>query len=412
MTDAFRAGQWRTWEDLAKHVASGELRETHTVELKRDDYNTTDGAKKELARDIAQLAIDGGYLIIGLAEDAKTGAATSVEPIALAGAVERVDQICESRISPRLALSIRDDLRSPDDPSRGVLVVEVPATGIPHMVDHTYFGRDNRRKRRLDNLEVVRLLARRDLDTETAERHLDDAYAVMGREGMPDTRLVISAAPIPLLRNDILRDQLASDIYWLDARMLGASERAIRERDASPALAGLTHSWDWSHRSTGYGTQRVPGGIARRFRYGLSTLCIIEVLESGVMRFALDTITDTIKDRFSDEETKVVYIDKAMSFACEALGWVASAADQTGLRGSFGIGMHVAGLSGAVRAPSNQNIQLRIHLADGTRYRDDTYRQVYIASGAELAGSFAPMADKLFGPLLRTLDYGDPLRQG
>ncbi|MEU4243157.1 ATP-binding protein [Actinoplanes sp. NPDC026619] len=412
MTDLYRAGQWRTWEDLEKHVASGELRESHTLELKRDNYSGGESGKKEQAKDIAALALDGGILIIGLEEDKATGAAAKTAPVSLHGVIERIDQICANRISPQLRVTISDNLRSPSDPSTGVIVIEVPATGVPHMVDHRYLGRDNRTTRLLDNTEVVRLLARRDLDVEAVDRDLDATDALMAGQGMSAARLVISATPIPMLRRDALRDQLspAHAVKWFTARMEAAAIRAGAERSGNEAMSRLFRPFRWTDRSSSWGTRRIPGGAALRFGPPDRMPFCIEVLESGAARFAADFITEVYKDQRSDAETKVLYLADAMSFTCEIVAWIAEVAEEAGLRGTYGIGLQLSDLAGAVREPTNSIAQARLHFPDKTTYRDDTYRQVILATGAELRGPFLPLLDQMFGPLMRALDYGDPLR--
>jgi hypothetical protein len=62
-------------------------------------------------------------------------------------------------------------------------------------------------------------------------------------------------------------------------------------------------------------------------------------LESGGARFAADFVTQVYKDRHSEAETKVLYLDYAMSFTCEALAWIADVAEEAGLRGTYGIGL-------------------------------------------------------------------------
>ncbi|WP_196231934.1 helix-turn-helix domain-containing protein [Salinispora arenicola] len=413
MTDLYDAGRWRTWEEFEKHVVSGELRESHTLELKRDDYSSGESGKKEQAKDIAALALDGGVLVIGVEEDKTTGVAIKASPVALAGVIERIDQICASRISPPLRVAMRDDLRSPSAPSTGVLIIEVPATGVPHMVDHRYLGRDNRTTRPLDHTEVVRLLAHRDLDTEQVNKELDATSALMDEAGMSASRLIITATPIPMLRRDALRDQLAASgtASWFNDRMTAAAARASAARADSEAMARLFKPWTWMDRSNGWGVRRIPGGAALRFGSDGNTPFVIEVLESGGARFVADFVTQVYKDRYSGTETKVLYLDYAMSFTCEALAWIAEVAEQAGLRGTYGIGLHVGDLAGSVRAPTNSIEETRLHVPDKTKYRDDSYRQILLATGADLRGPLQPLLDQLFGQLLRAMDYGDPLRQ-
>lgn len=83
--------QPRSVADVQVAIADGTLTERHWLDVK-ELVNTSDGAKKELARDLASFANDGGGLIIGVAEDKKTGV-LSLTPVELAGLAERVDQV-------------------------------------------------------------------------------------------------------------------------------------------------------------------------------------------------------------------------------------------------------------------------------------------------------------------------------
>jgi hypothetical protein len=66
--------QWvpRSEADLGEAASQGLLEETHYLELKRE-IPAGKSENRELARDLASLAVDGGTLIVGVAED-ETGA--------------------------------------------------------------------------------------------------------------------------------------------------------------------------------------------------------------------------------------------------------------------------------------------------------------------------------------------------
>ena len=61
-----------TEDGLSEAAREGNLVETHSVELKRE-LSSGDGANKELAADLASLAIDGGFLFIGVDETTGPG---------------------------------------------------------------------------------------------------------------------------------------------------------------------------------------------------------------------------------------------------------------------------------------------------------------------------------------------------
>ena len=71
------SGEARNWiprseADLTESISQGLLEETHYLELKRE-IAAGRGANKELARDLASLAVDGGTLLVGIGEDETSG---------------------------------------------------------------------------------------------------------------------------------------------------------------------------------------------------------------------------------------------------------------------------------------------------------------------------------------------------
>ncbi len=140
-------------------AAAGVLDETHWVELKEAVPPSSKPANLELAKDLASLSVDGGVLIVGIA-DAK-GAAGAVVGTDLSGLETRIAQVASGRISPPLPVTI-DVIAKPDHPGSGVVLITVPASeGAPHMVDGQYWGRDAHGKRVLSDDEVRRLLVDR-----------------------------------------------------------------------------------------------------------------------------------------------------------------------------------------------------------------------------------------------------------
>jgi hypothetical protein len=137
-------------------AAGGVLDETHWVELKQAVPASSKPANLELARDLASLSVDGGVLIIGIAD--ASGSAGAVTGTAVEGLESRIAQVATGRISPPLPVTI-DAFPKPGNPDLGVLVVTVPASaGAPHMVDGNYWGRGAIGKRTLEDDEVRRLL--------------------------------------------------------------------------------------------------------------------------------------------------------------------------------------------------------------------------------------------------------------
>lgn len=73
--------------------------ESHFIEYKE----ALNSNNYETARDIAALAISGGYLIIGVSDGERF-----LRPVNSKGIVERLDQIIISNIKPKLIYEIRE----------------------------------------------------------------------------------------------------------------------------------------------------------------------------------------------------------------------------------------------------------------------------------------------------------------
>lgn len=157
--------------DLQAALDGGLLRETHHVELKRQ-LNAGTKANRELARDLAQFAIDGGLVIVGVDEGVTEGSAR-LNPVQLAGLSERVELVARTVIDPPIPLACTA-IPSLKEPSLGYLLIEVPATGMaPHMVDGVYYGRGDKTKYRLSDADVLRLHRGRQDSNATAQAVLD-----------------------------------------------------------------------------------------------------------------------------------------------------------------------------------------------------------------------------------------------
>lgn len=154
MTQAGPAWTARTEAELRAALDNG-LTESHYLDFKRE-LPRTDSANRNLAIDIASLAVDGGILIIGV-DDATSP--PSLTPIDLTNLAERVTQVALTR--PDEGVPVRTfPIESASQPQLGYLLIHVPASPrAPHMVDGRYYGRADKTNRILSNAEVVRLHA-------------------------------------------------------------------------------------------------------------------------------------------------------------------------------------------------------------------------------------------------------------
>ncbi|MGL4744826.1 MAG: AlbA family DNA-binding domain-containing protein [Dermatophilaceae bacterium] len=216
MTEVFLSPEVPRWlptteQEIEEAASNGLLVETHYLDLKRE-VSRGDGANKELARDLAQFAIDGGALLIGL--DEQDDGPPRLTPVELTGLPERVEQVAASRCDPPLHVACTA-IWSSADPTRGYLLVAVPPSALaPHMVDGAYFGRGDTTKRRLSDPEVLRHHAARQ-QTDDRINALLDKY--IRRDPIPEAEreqahFSFVAAPMTP-RHEMLLDAVTGD-HW------------------------------------------------------------------------------------------------------------------------------------------------------------------------------------------------------
>jgi hypothetical protein len=230
-------GLWvpTSYEELAEAVAEGRVREDHHHDLKREPSSKA-SANEELAADVASFAVDGGMLYLGLAEDRATRTIT-MSPVELRGLPERIDQVCRDRISPPISPEVRV-LTSPDDPSRGAVVILVPPTpDAPHQVGRIYRGRSDTTNIALSDAEVRRILDERRAALADLASQLD-AWA--GRDPFPpDVRetghLFLTLTPVFAAR-DAMEPVVGREWRRGVVELIGSVARA----DWSPSLRDAT----------------------------------------------------------------------------------------------------------------------------------------------------------------------------
>ena len=141
-----------TWDEVVSAAEGGLLEETQRVELKKQLRPSGKEGNLELARDLASLAFEGGVLIIGVEDKTYEVVGCPID-----GYHDRISQVASMGVHPSLSPIIYPALPHPEDPTKSVLVVEVPPSEhAPHMVDDSYWGRSSNGKRKLGDTEVRR----------------------------------------------------------------------------------------------------------------------------------------------------------------------------------------------------------------------------------------------------------------
>jgi hypothetical protein len=142
--------------DLQVAASEGLLVENHFLELKRE-IPPGKGNNQELAADLASLAVDGGTIMVGVAQ--RENDAPALVPQPLDGMRERIAEVARTIPDPPLPVTV-DRLPSAGDDAIGYLVIHVPASpNAPHMVGCRYWGRGDATKFVLSDPEVRRLHA-------------------------------------------------------------------------------------------------------------------------------------------------------------------------------------------------------------------------------------------------------------
>jgi hypothetical protein len=180
----------QSWVDL--ELAIGVQVESASLDFK--SALPPKGKIRDLAKDAAAMSIDGGVVLVGLAEE--DGVATAITPIELKGAMERVQQVIDANVSPALPVEVTP-LREKDGDDKGVLVISVPASwSAPHEYESRFPARAGATTRYLGEREIEALYARR-----WELRQQGDLQAgIQGHQLPPGVRIEIGDHAVGLMR--------------------------------------------------------------------------------------------------------------------------------------------------------------------------------------------------------------------
>jgi predicted HTH transcriptional regulator len=145
----------KTWPEVQALI--DQAVETSSLDFKRSIATHNE----ELAKDIAAMTLDGGVLLYGVDEDRKTTLAKEITPVEIGGVEIRLQQVIGSHIRPVPDVAT-EFIADPDDPTRGVLAVVVPASvAAPHQTAGRYPCRRGTTTSFLEEAEVERLYRQR-----------------------------------------------------------------------------------------------------------------------------------------------------------------------------------------------------------------------------------------------------------
>ncbi|MFC6008060.1 ATP-binding protein [Angustibacter luteus] len=363
------------------------------MDVKRE-VGDSNGPRRELARDLAGFAIDGGALLIGVAEDTDTGTLTP-SPVPLVGQAERIEQVAATRIDPPLFVQVRA-IPTASDPARGYLWVDVPPSPLaPHMVEGAYWGRVDKTKGRLTDAQVLRLHAERKSveasmsATLDLEIERDPVPLGLQREG----HLYLAANPLSPQADLGLaflkqRDQ-ARLFRLINAPSTTLSNRA-RGIPPTPEYAGAMRlrAEGIAMSSLSEGARESPVNADRE-----TDLVDIEFREDGGIRAVVGRATTTWGER------RAIVDGLAVAYARLMLGWAREYGSECAFSGVWVFGLAATGL---------KNLSSSVYDSSSIRrqppiYDAAQYRAVTRASTLELEDQPWAVADRLVSKLLRSL---------
>jgi len=375
-----------TEEGLIAAARDGNLKETHSVELKRE-LPSGDAANKELAADLASLAIQGGFLFIGV--DEATGPGLS--PVALRGLSERVEQVALSRIDAPLHVTTFP-IMSANNPEIGYLVVQVPASPrAPHMVGHRYWGRGDKTKFQLSDGDVERLMQQRDRWAATAKDLLREWMANDPLAEKPHTNghLFVVASPVPQ-RDGMLLPVFGDD--WQAVMQHLVSKTSHRASSFVPDIPSALYNFSrtpegWSGYSYAVYGERREGDVPRDRE---DTAVFLEACEDGQLRLWCGRATFVVNERLFLLDSVVLGLTARMISLARLIG------EASGFYGSWDFGVGITGLE-------NARFYVQYGFSTGPIYSHATYISTTRTTSAQLDSGAGRVLEDLLGRLMRAV---------
>lgn len=347
MTSTEGTGSWppTSEADIRRMVGDGLLVESHSFDAK--EAMPRPGKNKDLARDMAAMALDGGFLLIGLAEDGTSGT-FSPHPIPTANMRERIEAVAASAIDPPLGVQVTripSNQTSPEGEPLGYLLIEIaPSPRAPHQVDFVYYGRGESSNRPLSDAEVQRFHATRASQASRGRILLNQQ---VDRDPIPASQRLsghlsliaepVSAAPdtaTAFLRQTGIEEWIQQHTALADAPGLASGDRM-----------GLEFLGQMRRRSDGWATTTAWLGAGRSWNIRQDEptyeqyLMEIEFLNGGGIRCLIGQITQTDRNL-----QKYVLDRRIVAFTRRLVRWVADYGQAIGYRGSWLLGIHVNGI--------------------------------------------------------------------
>jgi Schlafen, AlbA_2 len=375
----------RSVEHLEESITTQMIGETHYLDCKQ--FTESGGVPSSAAKCAASLAVDGGVLILGIAEN-KALRRFELKPVGLRGLRDAVDSSITSRVSPYLRTTIAEFDRGD---GTGYLVVTVPQSpGAPHMFDGRYYGRSDTAAVVLSDNEVRRLWLRH---IEQRDSRLKLLAREVEREPIPvelrrGARLFVVAQPLSADPRLLLSACDGRDLWRWVSSLLSA-DVFTRQRQYAPHLGGSgdihRRAWGVSRSSHHLETDRTATADLR----SPEDIVDLEIREDGGLRHYYGRASDKLRD--------VDYL-LPQAIAGEVSGVIEFArvvAAKTGFSGGWTFGIALRGLQSL---PTYSN---HISGEPHWRYSEDGYDETTEADYATLFDAGSPILDDLLGRFMR-----------
>lgn len=381
-------------KDITDGIATGVLRESHYLEIKETARN------EQIAQTIASLAIDGGELILGVAEEkSNNGSKVLVpKPLLLEGWAERIDGITRTSIDPPLQVQITP-IHSVTNPERGYIVASVePSASAPHMAGNKYYGRGEASRHPLSDSEVLRHHLHRQQLEGLGERLLDEAeaYDYLPPKDRERGHVYLIAEPLSPISSEVVQQLIDDERQLRDFVVFGQDEcrgelrgyyptpdnaMNLKRRDSSVSMVTAEANGRGKSTSTAYPHE--------------AGLLDIELTESGGMRIFIGRGTEPAAG--SGEMS--VFDGLAVAYVQRLTYWVKQLSERYGYGAAWTLGIRINGIAGML---SYSKASSRMAYGGGALERE-AYSRICTVNTVDVVGAPEGVVKTLVGPLLAVL---------
>lgn len=379
-----------TAEQLENAIRDGVLVESLTFDAKAG-LAPGDKANRALAIDMAAMAVNGGLICVGIAEERGTGGKVLVPtPLPLVGLRERVSEVGLSRIDPPLTVGTRE-LGCDDAGSGYLLIVVPPSPDAPHMVDNKYRSRGDTTNYVMGDAEVRRVQAQRRQSRTDARVELARAIDRDPTDPNHRYRAHLFVVAVPLVPTDprMLQRRIGEGWQpWLHAQLFS------RPRASLPTFMPASHS---VRRPSGWAVTSTAVSELRDVALGKAEkeACELEVDENGAIRL----FSGGASEAPLADGTRIVSERAIAALVWRVLFMAEAIAAETSYVGNWQFGV---AMTDAFAMMSSRS--LGANLARQIVYSDLQYRETTEATYAELTENRYSVLQRLLGRLNRALN--------